>query len=181
MLSGFTPLVSDAISISLQAGATPLHCLNLLEFGRGVIMGLAINCRSHVSDLKGKYPYIFKMFDLLRTKIDSPLDNYTGHESSRRRRVEHIRRFDKTLASIRQLPGFERFQLGPSLNELVSMAADGPIIIFNTTELRSDAIIVTSSIRSVDDILGCQRKNGGVDWPGSWESFDIFIQESSYG
>lgn len=153
MLSGLTQLASEAVSMALQAGATPSHCLGLLELGRGVIMGLAINCRSDVSELQIKYPDICDKFNRLRTEIDTPLigqdiDNLTN-EGMRRRRVQAIKEIDEALVSIRQLPDFAGFQLAPRPKDLTALAANGPIIIINTTELRSDAILVTSCIKSI--------------------------------
>lgn len=153
MLSEFTQLASVAVSMALNSGATPSNCLSLLELGRGVIMGLTIDCRSDSSELQARHPDIFNKFDRLRVKIDSPLINvYTDqstHEDIRRRRVQDIRDLDETLATIRQLPNFESFQLGPTPKQLIAMAADGPIIIFNATELRSGALIVASATRSL--------------------------------
>lgn len=114
-------------------------------------MGLAIDCRSDLSELQAKNPDSFDKFNRLRIEIDSPLTKIPGEfyqstvEDSRRRRVQATREIDETLACIRKLPGFKRFQLPPRSEDLVKMAVEGPIVIFNTTELRSDAIIVTSS------------------------------------
>lgn len=67
---------------------------------------------------------------------------------------EHYRissqRFDSLLSSVRALPGFERFLLGPSELELISLAEFGPIVVFNVSDIRSDALLVTGySIRSI--------------------------------
>lgn len=67
------------------------------------------------------------------------------HRRRRRRRVQAIREIDETLAHIWQLPGFGGFQLPPAPEDLMAMAGEGPMVIFNCTEFRSDAIIVTSS------------------------------------
>lgn len=153
MLSGSTALASNAVSMALQAGAAPSHCIGLLELGRGLIMGLAINCRSDVSELQIKHPDICDRFNRLRIQIDRPLggqdiDNPT-HEDNRRQRVQAIKEIDEILLSIRQLPDFADFQLAPRPQDLTALAAEGTIIIFNCTELRSDAIIVTGSIKSI--------------------------------
>lgn len=163
LLSDFSQLAADAMSIALQAGETPSHCLRLMELGRGIIMGFPIDCRSDLSDLQLHHPGIVETLNRLRTEIDSPsVDNLQtlndspyvqipaqlgqpAGEDKRRRRVQAIYEMDQTLSSIRQLPGFERFHLPPSAEELIAMAAEGPIVIINTTTLRSDAIIVRSS------------------------------------
>lgn len=144
---GFTRLAADAVAVALQAGAEPAHCLGLLELGRGIIMGLAIDYRSDLSELEMKNPELFVRFSSLRLEIDSPVakDKYQSTEQHRRRRVQAIDEMEETLTDIRRLPGFGGFQLPPSSVDLMAMAVEGPIVILNSTRLRSDALIVTSS------------------------------------
>lgn len=52
---------------------------------------------------------------------------------------------EQTIAKIRELPGHEGFQLPAAPEQLMAMAKDGPIVVFISSPLRSDAIIVTSS------------------------------------
>lgn len=199
MLSDFTRLAADAVSIALQAAAevetseadvseagesdieietqtsmaevsawetsadTASHCLSLLELGRGIIMGFVIDCRGDTKELKAKHPDIFEKFNLLRVEIDAPLvrahrqqevkiygdntnqDSKVTDQYRRRRRINAIHEIEENLADIRKLPGFEGFQLPPSPQALMAMAKEGPIVIFNSTQIRSDAIIVTES------------------------------------
>lgn len=152
MLSKFNQLAADAISLALQAGSTPSNCLSLLELGRGIIMGLTIDCRSDLSELRLRSPDSFNTLNRLRTEIDSPSvethqepDSVYTDENQRNRRVQAIDEMGETLRYIRRLPGFDGFQLPPSADQLIQMGAEGPIVIFNTTVFRSDAIIVTGS------------------------------------
>lgn len=50
---------ASAIAYAVQAGSPAAHCLTLLEVGRGMIMGFAINCRNDLSELRLKHPKIF--------------------------------------------------------------------------------------------------------------------------
>lgn len=156
VLSEFNQFPAEVISIALQAGSSAFHCLQLLELSRGIIMGFAINCRSDLSNLHTNHPHIFDMFNQLRVEIDAPLVNALresgvstdedrrGDEGRRRRRVEAINKFDEMTVEIRKRRGFEEFHLPPSSDHLMEMAVEGPIIIYNSTKIRSDAIIVTS-------------------------------------
>lgn len=152
ILSQFSNLASVAMSAALQLGSSPYHCMSLLELGRGIIMGFTIDCRSDLSVLNATYPDVFETLSRLRTEIDSQTvmkSIQITNDNIRRRRVQALQEIDETLAHIRQLPGLERFQLPPSFEELTEMATEGPIIVFNCTKLRSDAIIVTSAIKSL--------------------------------
>jgi len=61
------------------------------------------------------------------------------------RHREAVKELDECIHSIRQLPGHERFLLGPTLDELKGWASEGPMVVVNVTDVRSDAIIVTNS------------------------------------
>lgn len=157
ILSEFTQLAAVGIAAALEVQSPPSECLSLLEAGRGIIIGLAIDCRSDLSELHAANPDLFERLTALRTAIDSPPTSLRVHgevyqpvdEERHRQRVKATSDIDETLAAIRQLRGFEGLQLPPSSESLIAMAAEGPIIIFNTTQLRSDAIILTSSVKSL--------------------------------
>lgn len=161
-ISEFTRFPGEAVSCAFLAGSTASHGLSLLELSRGIIMGFAIDCRTDVSELRLVHPDIFDKFHRLRIEIDAPLGNqlwrsnppprefmgafhHHDAEDQRRRRAFAIHEMEETLDYIRQLPGFEGFQLPPSAATLMTIAAEGPIVIFNCTKFRSDAIILTSS------------------------------------
>lgn len=157
-LSQFTQLASSTVAAALQAGSEASECLSLLELSRGIIMGLVIDCRSSLSELHKQHPDIYGRFNHLRAEIDSPqkfgksgaidtLGDNKKHtsEDQRRQRKKDIDELDELLTSIRNLPGFAGFLLPPSTEELIKMAKEGPIVILNCTDVRSDAIIVTTS------------------------------------
>lgn len=155
-LSAFTSLAAEAVSIALQAGEEAAHCLRLLEFGRGVITGLVIDCRRDIPELKSQtHQTLFDKFNNLRFQLDSPLaviepgpadgdESGSSNHGTFRRREQMAHELEEILVSIRTIPGFEGFYLPPRSNDLIAIARDGPIVIFNSTVFRSDAIIITS-------------------------------------
>jgi hypothetical protein len=52
---------------------------------------------------------------------------------------------NECMRDIQNLPGFGQFQKGLSAKQMRECAADGCIVVVNVTDLRSDAIIVSSS------------------------------------
>lgn len=151
-LSGFMGLASVAVSTAFQAGEEAGHCLRLLEFGRGIITGFVID-PSGLSELQLGHPEMFDKFRRLRGEIDYSLvglgigeDNHgLVSQQKRNRREQAVQELEETLVLIRELPGFEGFQLLPRYDDLTAMAVEGPILIFNSTKFRSDAIIVTKA------------------------------------
>lgn len=60
--------------------------------------------------------------------------------------LETARDLNCRIPEISQLPGFHRFSLGFTAQELKDSAENGPIVVFNMTDIRSDAIIISPSI-----------------------------------
>ncbi|CUS09060.1 unnamed protein product, partial [Tuber aestivum] len=154
ILSQISGLASHASSMALQAGREAYHGLKLLELGRGIIMGFSIDARSEASDLKTDHPLVFDQFNSLRVEIDSELDgtNCASDETPElcqtraiSRRYEAVNEMEQILKHIRSLPGYDGFLLPPPRDALMKMATNGPIVVFNSTFYRSDAIIVTTS------------------------------------
>lgn len=156
-LSEFTRLASNAVSATLQAGSEASDCLSLLELGRGIIMGLVIDCRSSLLELRKQYPDVHDRFDRLRIRIDSLVDNTVPEQ--RHKRQKDIDELEELSAFIRNLPGFAGFQLPPPAEDLMAIAEEGPIVILNCTEIRSDAIIVTNSAIKVLPLPGLESND----------------------
>lgn len=141
-ISRFAGLTSKAVSISLECGDSSATALQLSELGRGVIAQLQLQIRSHPAALKASYPELGQRFEDLRSQLERKLQ---GRISS-----HVIEQFSGILETIRQLPGFERFLLSPTASELSEVARLGPIVVFNISDVRSDAFLVdTQSIRSL--------------------------------
>jgi len=152
-LSQFAGLTARAGSVCLQCGDDPYHALELLETGRGVVASLQLTTRSDISVLEESYPELANAFRNIRDNLDRPrlysknLD--ISPERSLREKNEAFRRFsmqmDEILQTIRGLSGFERFLLGPSKEEMQCLAHDGTIVVFNISDVRSDACLVTKT------------------------------------
>lgn len=59
-------------------------------------------------------------------------------------RLALAREWDEVLAQVRGLPGFEDFLRPPDLQELLTAAIGGPVVVLNVSRWRSDALIVTA-------------------------------------
>lgn len=65
---GVAPL---GASWALEAGKPPCDVLELLELGRGLLMGLDIDCRADISNLEGINPALATKFCDLRRRVDT--------------------------------------------------------------------------------------------------------------
>ncbi|RPB27802.1 hypothetical protein L211DRAFT_778853 [Terfezia boudieri ATCC MYA-4762] len=131
ILGQLTGLASLAAAVSLQAGQSPLEALRLQELCRSVTNSQLLDYRTEISDLKEQYPELAKDYDSLRQELDSP--------------NKVVKDLDNILLQIRQKPGFKYFLRAESEEYFLSAAQEGPIVVLNVTELRSDAILLSKS------------------------------------
>ncbi|MFE2552100.1 CHAT domain-containing protein [Streptomyces sp. NPDC059355] len=120
------------------ARARAERALGLLEVGRAVMLGQALENRSDLTDLYERSPELAARFAELRDLLDRPADASVG---DRHRPAEE---FTAVLAEIRALDGFASFALPPTVDELRAEASHGPIVVFNVSTYRSDALLLTA-------------------------------------
>lgn len=154
IISSFAGLAADACSLSLKVDGDPLQSIELLELGRGVILGYLIESRSDLSNLMQSDPEKAAKYDRLRTELNTPIREWDVHHDLAKRRMTVARELEACISDIRQLPGQERFLLGPISEELKSCATEGPIVVVNITDFRSDVIIVSKSVIKAVELAG---------------------------
>jgi hypothetical protein len=123
-----------------------------------------LEVRSDISDLASSHPDLANEFRSLRNQLDSPTEQLEGTElgaianskgdvileSFEKECPKLVKRFDEVLQEIRSLDGFGNFLQGPSKPEILSLASEGSIVLFNVSVIGSDAIIITHfGIRSI--------------------------------
>ncbi|MEU3956561.1 CHAT domain-containing protein [Streptomyces achromogenes] len=160
-LGRFAGLAGDAAALALadpRASRTEraTRALRLLEAGRAVLLSQALDTRSDLTDLNREHPELAARFLRLRDHLDQPTNTTTpadaGEETTaltvRQDRAVHDRHrlardFAQTLAEIRDLDGFSSFALPPPTEELLTQAEQGPVVVFNISRYRSDALLLT--------------------------------------
>ncbi|KAI5840135.1 CHAT domain-containing protein [Morchella snyderi] len=157
LLSSLYGLSSLAASFALKAGRGAYTTLKLLELGRGIITGFAIDNRSEMADLQTTHPTLYDRLVNLRAEANTPLpekssgvpvDHLSSSATKRRLALDEM---EELLQRICEIPQYADFLLPPSEESLMKMAEDDTIVVMCTTSLRSDAIIVTKSgIESIE-------------------------------
>ena len=152
-LSRFSQVAADAAALAIRAGKDVPEAIRLLELGRGVMASGFLERRSDINQLNKVEPDLANKFRKLCDDIDvngtlqssGPSSSGISLQSlvAAGRRHEASTELDSTIISIRQIPGFERFLLGPSTEELKIYASSGPIVFVNVSEYGSDAFLVT--------------------------------------
>jgi tetratricopeptide (TPR) repeat protein len=144
-LIGITGAGSRAAACCLQLGDTEL-AVELLEHGRGVLLSQAIATRTDLTALAERYPDVAERFISLRDALDTdpglPVsDALRDLAAERRRRLAED--LDRVIGQARARPGFGKFLLPLTAGELRPAAGEGPVVLINVDEIRSDALVLT--------------------------------------
>ncbi len=154
-LTQISGLSSLAASVALEVKCSPYEALQSLEVGRCIISGLSMSSKSDTTQLRRRDEKLASEYESIRKAlVEVALKvNVTDAQWRDQARIQQ-KWLIQTLAAketeIRALDGFESFQLPPSQKQLQDTARDGPVIAINATRLRSDAIVTSEGIKSVE-------------------------------
>ncbi|GAA1603531.1 MULTISPECIES: CHAT domain-containing protein [Kribbella] len=149
-LAGISGLARDAAACAIQLGA-PEQALQLLEHGRGVLLGQALDARTELTDLREQHPDLAGRFEELRSTLDLPADDSIATVATPKFGValpgldRHAvaEEWERLIESIRSLPGFGKFLDPLPIDRLLSgVPGSAPIVVINVSGLRCDAILV---------------------------------------
>ncbi|TEY33873.1 hypothetical protein BOTCAL_0660g00010 [Botryotinia calthae] len=157
VLMSIVGLASDAAAVAVHLGKV-VEAVQLLEQGRGVLLGNLTDIRYVPLDLQLQRPDLADRFILLRNRLNfsTPRDQSSlpDHQLSSIQQGEARRQanqeFDHLLQEIRQQHGFQDFLKPPNQKEIQKAALEGPVIYINVSSYRSDALIIKNdSIQSL--------------------------------
>ncbi|CAG9990031.1 unnamed protein product [Clonostachys byssicola] len=131
------PCIAGALA--LMAGEDLHQVIQYLELGRGIILSSLSDLRIEMHDLQVSYPELAQQFIQLSDQLDTKPGLLTGFTNPRH---EMGRKLNSVIDEIRKLPGYDRFLLPPSEDQLKSAAINGPVVIINVMYLRTDALII---------------------------------------
>ncbi|KAF2259441.1 hypothetical protein CC78DRAFT_621006 [Lojkania enalia] len=103
--------------------------------------------RSNTSELKIAHPELCERYEGLRLEVDRLAKDITNDHTRRTasmRRTEVIAKLEECVQDIQQLPAFSRFCKSLTAEQMQSCCIEGSIVVVNITNIRSDAIIITT-------------------------------------
>ena len=136
-----------AASIHLKAGKSPLKALQALESGRGITASRMMDVRWDLSRLQDIDPFLRQVYKEMGEQVaafndgEAPL---TSAEQKEHRRFT-LEQLNELQDKIRQCPGFERFLLPLTEEEILGLAQDGPLVCFNVSDISSEAFLVMTT------------------------------------
>ncbi|WP_274912080.1 CHAT domain-containing protein [Streptomyces sp. WZ-12] len=133
-------LAADAAAAVLTAGGpdAPARALEVLERARGTLLTSALGFHGEDETLRATAPQLAARLAELRIALATV-------PAASDRRHQLAEQWGALLAEIRHLPGLDGFRRPPRLAALRPAAAGGPVVTVNTSPLRCDALILTSS------------------------------------
>jgi tetratricopeptide (TPR) repeat protein len=161
-LSGFLGLVSDAAAAALHCGDAD-RALLLLEEGRGLLLGRALERDEDFARLRRRAPELAERFEGLRERLDAHVpaaperpgppwegDPETAGAADPPSRAAGPRdgghaaaaEWEELLEEIRGLPDLRRFLRQPPLRDLLAAVPDGVVVVVNCSRYRCDALLV---------------------------------------
>ncbi|MFI7219855.1 CHAT domain-containing protein [Micromonospora maritima] len=155
LLAGFRGLATDAAAVAVALG-DPRRAVEVLEYGRGVLLTRAHDAAADLSALRIVAPDLAAEFTEVQTELDGfRRADATPHPAAgpppeRRHTLAERRR--RLLAEIRALPGLEGFLRPPEFTDLA--AGHGPVALVNVGERRSDALVVAAGDVTVVPLPG---------------------------
>ncbi|UJW30995.1 CHAT domain-containing protein [Saccharothrix sp. AJ9571] len=129
-----------ATAVALQAG-NPGKAAVLAERGRAVLLSRALDHGDDVAAVREHAPELAAEFERLGGLLreDAP----AGRDAGAHRRKLHAE-FEKVVAGIRALPEHRDFGAPLELADLRAQSVNGPVVVLNTSPIRSDALIYAS-------------------------------------
>jgi len=158
VLARFPGLACDAAACAVAAGR-PGRAVELLELGRGVLLGRLIEGRDDLAALRERDPELAARLGELRAALDTgdtgrPEEaaeatgaagagaGAVGMTAADRRHVLAAE-WERLLARARALPGLEHLLRPPPVRELLAQAHPGPVVVVNVSRHRCDALVLT--------------------------------------
>ncbi|MEV1330040.1 CHAT domain-containing protein [Micromonospora costi] len=171
LLARFPHLAGDAAAVAVAVGR-PERAVELLEYGRGVLLTRAHDAGADLAALRERAPRLAARLAEAQAALDGlgaagaigsgrvpavaaptgvaggssggPAGGSSGGlAGGPERRHELATRRREVLAEIRGLPGFDGFLRPPPFAELARSADGGPVVLVNVAARRCDALVVT--------------------------------------
>ncbi|MDQ2585253.1 CHAT domain-containing protein [Saccharothrix yanglingensis] len=135
LIDGMARLGADAAACCVRAGS-PTRAVELFEQGRGLLLGHALDSRTDLTALAERHPPFAATFTELCAAFEDP-----DADVAARRGL--AARYDRLLADIRALPGFDAFLRPPTARDLAP--AEGHAVAIAVSDFGSCALILSAA------------------------------------
>jgi tetratricopeptide (TPR) repeat protein len=128
------------------------QALEWLEQGRSIVWNQILQLRTPVDELSSIDPDLANRLVQVSRLLDRGIKQEDGtgsmQEDARQYRVLTAE-WESIVEQVRALPNFDRFLKPPKVSQLNNAAQDGPVVVFNISEKRCDALALVAGIEEV--------------------------------
>ncbi|MFD9098991.1 CHAT domain-containing protein [Streptomyces collinus] len=136
---------AGAAALAVRA-ADPERAVELLEIGRGFLLGRGMELRAAFDAVQGLAPDLAARLESAATALqaedDEPVPGGGGYPRRGNRRQRAAADWEAALAEARGLPGLGELLSAPRTERLRAAAAAGSVVVVNVSMHRCDALIV---------------------------------------
>ncbi|KAI0040723.1 TPR-like protein [Auriscalpium vulgare] len=149
-VQGISQLASNGVSWAIKSGDLK-EAVEVWEQGRGILWSKMKDYRYPIEQLKHKSPVLAEQLENITQQLDQlTTTNYAGSEALSSHVLEQQitikrklnERWNDLVREIQGVSGFETFLTIPSFASIKRVASEGPVILVNTSQHRSDALIL---------------------------------------
>ncbi|KAG8967301.1 hypothetical protein FRC03_010240 [Tulasnella sp. 419] len=143
-------LASDAAACAIEAGRIE-EAIEMLEQGRTLLWSQVGRYRTPLDALRESSPQLASELESLGQRLEHSVVKLPGKATGKDLDAESQRyrllseNWDRLVEKIRKLEGFQRFLQPTPFAALQDAASNGPVIIINVSNLRSDAIVIRNN------------------------------------
>jgi len=101
-----------------------------------------LGLRTPVDDLRAKYPQLADKIQYIARQMEASTSNEVSNANPKSPQLAID--WENTVGEIRGLPGFEGFLKAKTFYQLAPVAYEGPVVILNVENPRSDALVLIS-------------------------------------
>ncbi|KIM25054.1 hypothetical protein M408DRAFT_74940, partial [Serendipita vermifera MAFF 305830] len=134
-----------AVAIDLQEYETAIQWA---EYGRSIVWQNLLSLRNPLDDLRKAHPELATTLQSISQQLEGSLSQHNLPEETEPASLQEVAdkasmlasERDRIIEKVRELSGFEDFLKAKSFDKLIPAAYEGPVVILNVHELRSDAL-----------------------------------------
>ncbi|THU91187.1 hypothetical protein K435DRAFT_674591 [Dendrothele bispora CBS 962.96] len=140
-----------AAEVAIEAGDIP-RALQWLEHGRSILWAQLLRLRAPLDSVWACNPELAGQLEKIRSEL---IKTSSSPESSSESQRHHdlTQAWEETIARAHQLPGLENFLQPLPLEKLFGYVKNGPVVVINCTDARTDALVVMPAQTGMNGII----------------------------
>jgi len=139
LLADIGDITRNAVSAAIRSGELET-AVQWAEQGRSIVWQNMLGLRTPVDNLRAEHPQLADRIQDIARHMETPTTRDVAGANLWSSQLGIA--WENTVEEIRRLPGFEGFLKAKTFSQLAPAAHEGPVVILNVDESRSDALVL---------------------------------------